>query len=55
MAAPLLPVLLLARQARAQAGKRATFGKFLLASPVVFLLLMGWSLGEALGYLTAEP
>ena len=53
--APLLPVLLFARHARLQLTKPLTAGKFLNASPVVFALLVAWSLGEALGYITAEP
>jgi hypothetical protein len=52
--APLLPVLLLARHARLQLTK-PSLGKFVRASPLVFMLLMAWSLGEALGYLTGEP
>jgi hypothetical protein len=55
MLAPLLPALLLARHTRVQMAKRATFGAFLRAAPVVLALLMAWSAGEALGYLTAEP
>lgn len=53
--APLLPVMLLVRHARLQAEKRVRFGTFVKASPMVFVLLGAWSLGEALGYITAEP
>ena len=53
--APLLPVMLLVRHARLQAEKRVQFGTFVKASPMVFVLLAAWSLGEALGYITAEP
>lgn len=53
--APLLPALLLARHARLQVAKRVTCGTFLKASPLVCVLLVAWSLGEALGYMTAEP
>ena len=53
--APLLPFLLLARQVRLQAAKRVTLGPFLKSLPLVFVVLMAWSLGEALGYLTAKP
>ena len=52
---PLLPLLLIARHARVQAGKRRTFGTFLRVSPIVFVLLGAWSVGEAAGYLTGEP
>jgi hypothetical protein len=53
--APLLPVLLFARHARQQTAKRVALGTFIRVSPLVFLLLAAWSLGEMLGYLTAEP
>lgn len=53
--APFLPPLLFARQARLQAVKRVTLTKFVRAAPVVLLLLISWSIGETLGYLTAEP
>jgi hypothetical protein len=53
--APLLPLLLLARHARLQLSKRLTFGRFLAASPLILLLLIAWSFGELIGYITAEP
>jgi hypothetical protein len=53
--APLLPVLLLARHTRLQIGKRVRLGRFLRAAPIVLALLVAWSLGEAVGYITAEP
>ena len=53
--APVLPLLLLARLSRHQVQKRRTLGKFILASPLVALLLAGWSVGEMVGYLTARP
>ena len=53
--APVLPFLLFARLARHQVQKRRTLGKFVLASPLVALLLAGWSLGEMIGYLTGRP
>ncbi|MEP7327377.1 MAG: glycosyltransferase family 2 protein [Gemmatimonadota bacterium] len=53
--APVLPLVLFARLARQQARKRRTLGKFVLASPLVALLLAGWSLGEMTGYLTGRP
>lgn len=53
--APLLPLVLFYRLARHQAAKRRTLGKFVTASPAVFLLLATWSLGEMIGYLTGKP
>lgn len=53
--APLLPFGLLLRHARLQLAKPRTAGAFVRASPVVFVLLAAWSLGEAVGYITAEP
>lgn len=52
--APLLPVLLFARQLRLQCAKRTTLRPFLLASPIVVCFLAAWSVGEALGYLHSE-
>jgi hypothetical protein len=52
---PLLPVLLLIRHARLQLTKRVGTGRFLRASPAMFVLLAAWSAGELAGYLTAEP
>jgi hypothetical protein len=53
--APLLPLLLFARQLRLQAARRGTPGRFLRAAPAILALLAAWSAGELLGYLTAEP
>lgn len=53
--APVLPLLLFYRLARHQVTKKRTLGKFLLASPVVLLLLATWSLGEMIGYLSGKP
>ncbi|MEQ1575368.1 MAG: glycosyltransferase [Vicinamibacterales bacterium] len=53
--APLLPALLFARHTRMQMKKGVNWQRFLQASPVVFILLVAWSLGETLGYITAEP
>lgn len=53
--APLLPVLLLMRHARLQIQKGVRLKEFVQASPVVLVLLVAWSLGEAAGYLTANP
>lgn len=52
--APLLPALLFLRLARLQADKRVTVGKFVRTSPLIFVLLVAWSLGELLGYVTAD-
>lgn len=52
---PLLPVLLFFRIARLQIDGKRTFGKFAAASPAVAVLLIAWSVGEAIGYITAEP
>jgi hypothetical protein len=52
---PLLPFVLLARHARVQFSKRAALGQFAAASPLVFMLLMAWSAGETVGYVTRRP
>ena len=52
--APLLPALLFVRHARTQLAA-PTRSRFILASPVVLVLLIAWSLGEALGYVTGRP
>jgi hypothetical protein len=52
--APVLPVVLLLRHGRAQASKRVRFTTFLKSAPLVFLLLVVWSLGELQGYLTGR-
>lgn len=54
-AAPCLPIVLMGRHALLQARKRRTFGKFLAASPAVLLLLIVWSAGELIGYVTGRP
>jgi GT2 family glycosyltransferase len=53
-ATPLIPVVMFARIARQQAAKQH-LRSFLPASPAVFLLLVVWASGEALGYATARP
>ena len=50
---PFLPPLLLARQAAAQLPRNP--GRFIKAAPLVLLLLVSWSLGEAVGDITGEP
>jgi hypothetical protein len=51
---PALPFLLYWRLLRDQLGKRVTVGRFVTATPAVFLLLVAWSLGELAGYLTGR-
>jgi hypothetical protein len=53
--APLLPALLLLRHTRLQIAKGVRLREFVLASPVILVLLVAWSLGETVGYLTANP
>ncbi|MFN8573428.1 MAG: hypothetical protein U0132_15350 [Gemmatimonadaceae bacterium] len=53
-AAPLIPVVLFLRQARLQQTK-GNFATFMKASPLVALLLLTWSVGEAIGYFTGKP
>ena len=52
--APLLPALLLARHARLQLQKQVRLRRFARAAPVIFTLLVAWSLGEAVGYATRQ-
>jgi hypothetical protein len=51
---PLLPFLLFLRHLRMQWTKRVTFGRFVAASPLVFVLLSAWSVGEMLGEIVGE-
>ena len=54
--APALPVLLMGRMARKGLGSPALRPAFVRASPVLFALVLAWSAGEWLGYLTRrEP
>lgn len=48
---PLIPAALLWRIARRVLARRRHAGKLLLASPILFLFLLGWAAGEASGYL----
>lgn len=48
---PLLPLLLLARHGRTQ-YRRGRFGRYLRATPLILVLLIAWSAGEMLAYLT---
>jgi len=52
--APFLPLLLFWRLLRSQIRTGVTRGKFFQASPAIIALLIAWSLGEALGYVTGE-
>ncbi len=50
-----LPFILLLRHGRNQIAKREHLASFLLLSPLVLLLLVAWSAGEAAAYLGARP
>jgi hypothetical protein len=52
LGSPLLPLLLLARMARASARDDRTARRFLRSLPDLAALVMAWALGEALGYFT---
>lgn len=49
---PVLPVLLLFRHARIAKARKHNFGAFMRSAPLTFILLLSWSVGEAIGYLT---
>lgn len=51
---PLLPGLLLARQVRQRLRRGGGAARFLQALPAIVLLLVAWSAGEMVGYLTAD-
>lgn len=51
--APLLPVLLLIR--RAQKGLSDAPGQFLKSLPALMAMVLAWSWGEGMGYLTRRP
>ncbi len=53
--APALPFLLIGRIIRTQIAKRQPVGRLLTALPAAFALLLSWSLGELIGYLTGTP
>lgn len=50
---PLLPFLLLARHGRAQ-HRRGRSGRYLRAAPAILVMLIAWSAGEMLAYLTPQ-
>lgn len=54
LASPLLPLLLLVRLGRAAQRDRVTARKFLRSLPDLALLVLAWSVGEALGYWTGR-
>jgi hypothetical protein len=54
LGSPLLPLLLLGRMARASARDDRNARRFLRSLPDVAALVLAWSFGEALGYLTAR-
>lgn len=54
LGSPLLPLLLLGRMARASARDDKESRRFLRALPDLAALVIAWSFGEALGYLTAR-
>lgn len=49
-ATPILPFVLYWRHLRTQLRKRAHFRQFCLASPLIFLIMSMWALGELVGY-----
>jgi hypothetical protein len=50
-----LPIVLLLRMARTAWGRRVHFTKFVGALPIIVALLVSWSFGESLGYMTQRP
>lgn len=54
LASPFLPGVLFVRHMMTQLRKRARFARFVVAAPVVLLLLVAWSAGEAVGYITGD-
>jgi hypothetical protein len=54
-ASPLIPAVMLVRQARLVLAKRTHLSRFLAASPAIATLLAFWGAGEAIGYLSGKP
>jgi hypothetical protein len=52
--APALPLLMLARMTVMVSKKRRAFGAFLRAFPLAAALIMSWSWGQLIGYLTGK-
>jgi len=55
LTAPLLPIVMFARLLPWPFRQRRGAGRFLLAAPAIVLLLVAWSAGEAVGYITGRP
>lgn len=53
--APALPMVLFLRRAMKAASQRASARRFLRALPWIGVLILAWSWGEWLGYLTGRP
>jgi len=53
VAAPLIPVMLLAKIVLRLTTKPSYLGPFLAALPVMLLFIVSWAVGEAWGYVTA--
>ena len=53
VAAPLIPVMILAKMIRRLVRRPSYFGPFLRSLPVLLLFTIFWALGEAWGYITA--
>ena len=52
---PALPVLMLTRMTLMAWKKRRTWGAFVRAFPLTALLIVSWSWGEFIGYITGRP
>ena len=48
---PILPLLLFVRHAGLAKNRQHNFGAFVRAAPITIVLLLGWSIGEAIGYI----
>ena len=55
LGSPLLPLLLIGRMARASMRDDRTARRFLRSLPDLAALVLAWSLGEVLGYITGRP
>lgn len=55
LASPALPGLILARMTLMAVRKRRTLTSFLKALPLTALLVISWSLGEVIGYVSRKP